>query len=55
VTVADVRRVAGKYLMPGSMVIVAVGDRSKIEPELTKLNLGKIETSDLGIKATPQK
>jgi len=49
-----VRRVAGKYLMPESMVIVAVGDRSKIEPELGKLNLGKIETSDLGTKATPQ-
>jgi zinc protease len=55
VTVADVRRVAGKYLLPDSMVIVAVGDRSKIEPELTKLNLGKIELSDLGPKATPQK
>ena len=25
------------------MVIVAVGDRSKIEPELVKLNLGKVE------------
>jgi hypothetical protein len=37
------------------MVILAVGDRSKIEPELTKLSLGKIETSDLGPKATPQK
>jgi zinc protease len=55
VTVADVRRVAGKYLQPDSMVIVAVGDRSKIEPELTKLNLGKIEMGDLGPKETPQK
>ena len=53
VTVADVRRVAGKYLVPDSMVIVAVGDRSKIEPELSKLNLGKIETRDMGGKATP--
>ena len=50
VTVGDVKRVAGKYLMPESMVIVAVGDRSKIEPELGKLNLGKIELSDLGGK-----
>jgi len=55
VTVADVLRVAGKYLLPDSMVIVAVGARSKIEPELTKLSLGKIETSDLGGKATPEK
>jgi len=53
VTVADVRRVAGEYLLPDSMVIVAVGDRSKIEPELSKLNLGKIETRDMGGKATP--
>ena len=53
VTVADVRRVAGQYLLPNSMVIVAVGDRSKIEPELSKLNLGKIETRDLSDKATP--
>ena len=49
------RRVAGKYLLPESMVIVAVGDRSKIEPELVKLNLGKVETSDLGGKAAPPK
>ena len=55
VTVADVRRVAGKYLLPDSMVIVAVGDRSKIEPELSKLNLGKIETRDMGGKASPEK
>lgn len=55
VTVGDVRRVAGKYLLPESMVIVAVGDRSKIEPELGKLKLGKIETSDMGSKATPPK
>jgi zinc protease len=56
VTIADVRRVAGKYLLPESMVIVAVGDRSKIEPELLKLNLGKVEArgSD-GKAATPQK
>jgi zinc protease len=55
VTTADVRRVAGKYLLPESMVIVAVGDRSKIEPELVKLNLGKVETSDLSGKAAPPK
>jgi zinc protease len=55
VSTADVRRVAGKYLLPESMVIVTVGDRSKIEPELIKLNLGKVEASDLGNKATPPK
>ncbi|HKP71503.1 MAG TPA: pitrilysin family protein [Pyrinomonadaceae bacterium] len=55
VTVADVRRVAEKYLQPESMVIVAVGDRSKIEPELQKLNLGKVEARAQDGKATPQK
>jgi hypothetical protein len=39
VTPLDVQRVANKYLRPESMVIVAVGDASKIEGELNKLNL----------------
>jgi zinc protease len=43
VTAADVQRVAKKYIQPESMIVVAVGDRSKIEPEITKLNLGEIE------------
>lgn len=58
VTVADVRRAAEKYLLPDSMVIVAVGDRSKIEPELLKLNLGKVEergSDGRTTTATPQK
>jgi zinc protease len=56
VTIADVRRVAEKYLLPGSMVIVAVGDRSKIEPELLKLNFGKVEARGLDGKAVmPEK
>ncbi|HYO99421.1 MAG TPA: pitrilysin family protein [Pyrinomonadaceae bacterium] len=56
VTIADVRRAAEKYLRPESMVIVAVGDRSKIETELLKLNLGKLEARGLdGKPTTPQK
>ncbi|HKS27156.1 MAG TPA: pitrilysin family protein [Pyrinomonadaceae bacterium] len=47
VTVADIRRVAEKYLTPNNMVIVAVGDRSKIEAEMKKLNLGAVEVRDL--------
>jgi zinc protease len=50
VTTADVRRVAEKYLTPNSMVVVAVGDRSKIEAELKKLDLGAIEVRDLNGK-----
>jgi zinc protease len=53
VTAADVQRVAEKYLKPDSTVIVAVGDRSKIEPELQKLNLGSVETRDLDGKLVP--
>jgi zinc protease len=50
---ADVQRVAQKYLKPGSTVVVAVGDRSKIEPQLQKLSLGAVETRDLDGKPVP--
>ena len=38
--------VTKKYLVPGGMTVVAVGDRKAIEPELQKLNLGPIEIRD---------
>ena len=38
--------VAKKYLVPDRLVIIAVGDRAKIEPELRKLNLGAVEIRD---------
>ncbi|HKQ54018.1 MAG TPA: hypothetical protein VJT74_16700, partial [Pyrinomonadaceae bacterium] len=47
VTAADVQRVAEKYLKPDATVVVAVGDRAQIEPELEKLNLGPVEDRDL--------
>jgi zinc protease len=34
---------AKRYLVPDRMVIVAVGDRAKIEPELRKLNIAPVE------------
>ena len=37
VTLADVNRVANKYLTPDKMAIVIVGDRSVVEPTLTSL------------------
>jgi zinc protease len=43
VDVEGAHRAARAHIVPGSMVVVAVGDRAKIEPELKKLNLGKIE------------
>ncbi len=39
VTVADVNRVANKYLSPDKMAIVVVGDRKTIEPGLKELGL----------------
>jgi zinc protease len=43
VTAADVRRVALRYLKPKSLVVVAVGDRARIEPEIEKLGLGPVQ------------
>ena len=46
VSVTEVRRVATLYLRPEAMVVVAVGDKAKIEPELQKLNLAPISYRD---------
>jgi len=42
----DALRVARQYLRPEEAVIVAVGDRDRIQPELEKLGLGAIEVRD---------
>jgi zinc protease len=46
VTTEQTLAMAKKYLVPDNMVVIAVGDRAKIEPELKKLNLGSIEIRD---------
>jgi zinc protease len=46
VTAPAVEAVAKKYLVPEKMIVVAVGDRAKIEADLLKLNLGKSEIRD---------
>jgi zinc protease len=46
VTTDQTLTVSKKYLVPGNMVVIAVGDRAKIEPELRKLNLGPVEIRD---------
>jgi zinc protease len=46
VTTAQVHDMAEKYLVPNRMVVVAVGDRKSIEPELQKLNIGPVEQRD---------
>ena len=43
VTADQALAAAKKYLVPERMVIVAVGDRSKIEPELKALNIAPVE------------
>ena len=47
VTAEQVQAVARKYLVPEMMVVIAVGDRKKIEPQLKKLKLGVIEVRDV--------
>ena len=46
VTPGDAQAVAKKYFVPGELIVIAVGDRAKIESELTKLNLGTMEVRD---------
>jgi len=42
----DVHRVATEYVHPESAVVIAAGDRLKIEPQLKKLDLGPVEVRD---------
>ena len=43
VTSEQALAMAKKYLGSDRLVVIAVGDRSKIEPEIRKLNLGSVE------------
>ena len=43
VTAASAQSVAKRYLDPAKLVVVAVGDRAKVEPQLAPLKLGKAE------------
>jgi zinc protease len=47
VTAAGVQDVAKRYLVPEKLVVVAVGDRAKITPQLEKLALGTPELRDV--------
>jgi len=46
VTPEQAQAMAQKYLHPGKIVVLTVGDRAKIEDEMKKLNLGKVEIRD---------
>jgi predicted Zn-dependent peptidase len=42
VTAADVQKAAARYIQPGRMAVVIVGDRKAIEPGIGPLNLGPL-------------
>ncbi|HKQ19404.1 MAG TPA: pitrilysin family protein [Candidatus Eisenbacteria bacterium] len=46
ITAADVSAVAKKHLVPERMMIVAVGDKKLIEPQIAKLSLGVVAERD---------
>jgi zinc protease len=46
VTIEQAQAMAQKYILPEKMIVLAVGDRAKIEEGLKKLNLGKAEIRD---------
>jgi zinc protease len=46
VTAAEVEKAAQDHVHPENLIVVAVGDRAKIQPQLEKLNLGPIELRD---------
>jgi zinc protease len=46
VTIEQAQAVAQKYVLPDKMIVLAVGDRAKIEEDMKKLNLGKVEIRD---------
>ena len=46
ITAADVSRVSSEDVHPDQLVILAVGDRAKIEPQLKSAGLGPVEIRD---------
>jgi zinc protease len=47
VTAEQAQAAAQKYILPGKLVVLAFGDKAKIEGDLDKLNLGQKEVRDL--------
>ena len=47
VTAEQALAAARRYIVPARLVVIAVGDRSAIEAELRKLNLGAVEIRDV--------
>jgi zinc protease len=55
VTAGQAKAAAEKYLVPGRLIVVAVGDRAKIGAPLQKLDLGAVEirNADATLAKTP--
>jgi zinc protease len=53
VTLADVNRVAGKYIQPDKMAVLVVGNQNEIKPSLDELKLGPIHAVDITIPGVP--
>jgi zinc protease len=53
VTAEQAQEAAQKYIQPDKTIVLAVGDRSKIEADMRKLNLGKVEIRDTDGKVLP--
>ena len=51
---AQVEAAARKYVDPNRMIVVVVGDRAKIQPELEKLGLGPVEVRDVNGQKVPE-
>jgi zinc protease len=49
VTVADLDRVAKKYIHPDKLAVLVVGNRPEIKPGLDELKLGAVQTVDITI------
>lgn len=46
VTGKQVQQVVKKYLQPEKLIVIGVGDKAKIEPQLSKLKLAPVEVRD---------
>jgi len=50
VTLADLKRVADKYIQPGKLAILVVGNQPEIKPGLDGLGMGAVHPVDITIK-----
>ena len=49
-TLADLKRVADKYIQPAKLAILVVGNESEIKPGLDALDMGAVHAVDITIK-----